>query len=175
LRRVLRLTSATGEFTTPIDIDGKITSGPVLAGGLLLCGTHYGTLCAVSLHDGSSAWTFKLHREGRWMVESRPVVADGKVFFTGPDGRLYSLDLATGSEHWSVDLGVASESCPLIAGAAVYVLTSKGLAAFAGEDGRLLWSCTEGTSWTAATAALAIAAGRLIAATDRLQVFAPVT
>lgn len=46
-------------------------------------------------------WTFPT--EGR--IVQPPVVAQGQVFVSSRDGRLYVLDLETGSKQWDVDLG----------------------------------------------------------------------
>src|SRR5947209_2155586 len=61
-------------------------------------------------------WTFKCKRG----VESAPAVVNGVVYVASLDKNLYALDLATGKEKWTVQLG-ASKASPSVKGDRVYV------------------------------------------------------
>ena len=57
---------------------------------------------------GEIVWEFSLEGEYDGSLEglhSRPVVADGVVYFGGSNGTAYALDLETGAEIWSFSVG----------------------------------------------------------------------
>jgi outer membrane protein assembly factor BamB len=91
-------------------------------------------------------WTF----HGRHLLEFPPVVGYGSVFEEAFDGRLYSLDPATGRVRWSYDSRLCGWSSPALAGHLVFatfignsechaVRGGGELVAFSAESGRVQW------------------------------------
>jgi quinoprotein glucose dehydrogenase len=69
-------------------------------------GTHYSELKQINtenVHRLQLAWTYDTRDPlgGNSTMESNPLVVDGKLFFVSPQGRVISLDAASGVERWS--------------------------------------------------------------------------
>lgn len=78
---------------------------------------------------------------------SQPAVADGTVYFGGPDGRMYARDARTGAARWSFDLASVGTGAtqvqdgPAVARGKVYFGDTRGyLYAVDRRTGRLAWS-----------------------------------
>jgi outer membrane protein assembly factor BamB len=92
-------------------------------------------------------WTF----ENTGIGFSGPAIVDGTLYIMGARGgveQLLALDVATGRELWSLDVGEEFEiargngprSTPTVVGDRVYALGAKGsLVCADASDGRLLW------------------------------------
>jgi outer membrane protein assembly factor BamB len=98
-------------------------------------------------------WTF----HGRHLLEFPPVVGYDSVFEEVFDGRLYSLDPATGHVHWRYDSHLCGWSSPALADHLLFATfignrechTSRGggeLVAFAPDSGRVRWRRAIGPS-----------------------------
>ncbi|HEX5174212.1 MAG TPA: PQQ-binding-like beta-propeller repeat protein [Gaiellaceae bacterium] len=98
-------------------------------------------------------WTF----HGRHLLEFPPVVGYGSVFEEAFDGRLYSLDPATGRVRWSYDSRLCGWSSPALAEHLVFATfignaechAARGggeLVAFSAETGRVQWRRAIGPS-----------------------------
>jgi len=61
-------------------------------------------------------------------IESSPAIVGSRVFVGSNDGRLYELDLATGTKKWEFDTGAAVPTSPAIA---------EGRVVIGAQDGRL--------------------------------------
>ncbi len=116
------------------------------AEGVLVCPTNAGQLVGVDLLTHRVLWTHA-YREPlvvfRWKSPG-PVIADGRVVFTAPDGNsLYCLNLRTGARVWTAreedDLYLAGAS----AGRAV-VVGKKSVRALALDDGDEVWRVDTG-------------------------------
>jgi outer membrane protein assembly factor BamB len=94
-------------------------------------------------------WTF----HGRALLEFPPVVGYGRVYVTTIDGRLFSLDAATGKTVWRRASRRCGWASPALAGHVVYETfignrecgsraTDGVVAAFDAATGRLLWRRT---------------------------------
>jgi hypothetical protein len=71
-------------------------TAPVTAGGLAFYGASDGSVRAVNVADGKSAWTF-------WTggpVLTSPAFADGRLYVGSGDGWVYCLDAVTGELAW---------------------------------------------------------------------------
>ncbi|HEY3367961.1 MAG TPA: PQQ-binding-like beta-propeller repeat protein [Symbiobacteriaceae bacterium] len=74
---------------------------------------------------------------------SQPVIADGKSFLLGGDGKLYAVDLASGRVLWSPDDLYGDSTAPVFAGGRVFVVGSWGYVyAFDARTGLQLWKST---------------------------------
>jgi outer membrane protein assembly factor BamB len=83
---------------------GTFSAGPIPA---LAGSTRYtlvgGTLYAVNLPNGTTAWTFS----GDGTLTSAPIVVNSQVYVGAGSGNLYALDSASGSVLWSTNTGAA--------------------------------------------------------------------
>ncbi len=117
---------ATGRWiASPLVVDNKI---------LAPNGDH--TLYALDM-NGNLVWKFKT-KQALW---SRPV-SDGKLVYQASlDHKLYAIDLASGSEAWSVDLvGAVIYSPTLTEDGKIYVSTlARNVIAIDAASGKILW------------------------------------
>jgi len=170
-KKILRVSLSSGDMEKPIETQGKVVSGPVLAGGALLHGSNRASLEAISLRSWEPAWSF--HVEGvvqnlGW-VESRPAFSDGRVYFGGPDGFLYALDAGNGKKIWCQPVGGDIESPPLVSGNIVFVSSpEQPLCAFSAADGRPLWKLKRGQLGSSTSCFLAPWAEGLLVGGDAL-------
>lgn len=103
--------------------------------GIVVAGSGDGHMSGINLADGQILWThvsgpavYKVspyRRDDRPLLSS-PTIAGDKVFFGSADGHLYCLDLETGKELWSFEIGVPVMSTPLVTGNAVYTAACDG-------------------------------------------------
>ena len=141
-KKILRVSLSSGEIEEPVPTQGKVISGPVLAGGVLLHGSNRASMEAISLDNWEPAWSFQVEGEVQHLgwVDSRPAFSSGRVYFGGPDGFVYALDARNGKKIWSQPLGGDIVSPPLVSGKTVFVSApEQSLCALSAEDGRLLW------------------------------------
>ncbi len=108
---------------------------PVLQGTTLLVGTQRGTLHAIDTASRTVMWSFDVdtsfvratHYHGESAaISASPVVTGDIVWLPGQDGFLRALDLVTGAELWSSDLGVPMSSSPAVAGDLLIVASYDG-------------------------------------------------
>lgn len=76
-------------------------------------GTHYSQLSDIDVSNVDKlriAWTYDTNEKlaSNSTIESNPLVVDGRLFFVSSNGRLISLDGATGRERWIFDPGADS-------------------------------------------------------------------
>ena len=86
-----------------IQLDGTADSSPILAGGLVVVTTSYGKAIALEASTGRVRWRFTPPRYSSWagsaQITNSSPVSDGRfVWSAAPDGRIYKLVLATGSQ-----------------------------------------------------------------------------
>jgi outer membrane protein assembly factor BamB len=110
--------AAKGEKRWTFETDGEITSGANFAGDLILFGSHDETLYCLT-KDGKEKWKFKTQGP----VYGSAAVVGGKTFVAGCDSKLHVLDIATGKEERSVDLGGQTGATGAVAGDHLYVGT----------------------------------------------------
>lgn len=103
--------------------------------GIVVAGSGDGHMSGINLADGRILWThisdstiFKVspYRRDYRPLLSSPTIASDKVFFGSSDGHLYCLDLESGKELWSFNIGVPIMSTPLVTGNVVYVAAYDG-------------------------------------------------
>jgi outer membrane protein assembly factor BamB len=99
--------------------DAEIAGGANFSGNAVLFGSGDETLYCLS-KEGKERWRFKV--PGGPVLGS-PAVVDGRTFAAGCDSTLHVLDLSTGKELGSVDLGGQIGATAAIAGDYMYVGT----------------------------------------------------
>lgn len=93
-----------------------ITSSPVVAGGLVLCGSIDGMVYALDSNSGWAVWRFRTNKP----IISSPA-AEGQTLFIGSaDYNLYAVDIRTGREVWHFMADGQITSSPLVAQGTVY-------------------------------------------------------
>jgi outer membrane protein assembly factor BamB len=118
------------------DTDGEITSGANFAGDLVLFGCHDETLYCLT-KDGKEKWKFKTQGP----VYGSPALAGGKTFVAGCDSKLHVLDIATGKEERSVDLGGQTGASGAVVGDQFYVGTmTNQFDAIDWKKGHIVWT-----------------------------------
>jgi outer membrane protein assembly factor BamB len=119
------------------------------AGGILVCPTNAGTLLGVEVRTRKVKWSYPYREEktpapkAGWKVTA-PLIHDGKVIFTAPDGDgVYCLELADGSELWKTKRGDDLYLAGVVAGKVVLVGTG-ACRALRWQDGREAWRLPTG-------------------------------
>ncbi len=143
---------------------GQGFAGPVVADGRLILFHRIGNVEVIEALDaltGRTQWSHEdvtSYRDDFGFDEgprSVPVVADGRVYTFGAQGRLHALDLETGRVLWSEDtrrrfdvrkgfFGAAGS--PLVQGGRVLANIGgreAGIVAFDAETGDVLWTATD--------------------------------
>jgi outer membrane protein assembly factor BamB len=106
-------------------------------------GTLGGVLYAVDAVTGKDRWTYRI----KGPIESQPTWADGIVYFTSGENRVYALDAQKGSWKWQYDreapetFTIRGYGSPLVANGRVYVGFSDGyLACLQAGTGEVVWA-----------------------------------
>ena len=117
--------------------DGQQTHdlSPTVAGDVVLASVH-GVLHARNISDGSVQWTKSFDNadtENNWIL-SPTTVTDGTVYVSADEDGLYALDLADGSERWSVDAS-GEMYAPAVVDGVAYFVADDGIHALDADDG----------------------------------------
>ena len=166
---VRALDGATGTVRWTAEVGAPVYAAPVAAGTRLLVSTTRGTLAALDVATGRALWMARLDASGLARVTSAGTDA-ARVVVGLTDGRVVSLDAASGAVAWTWTATGAVVAAPLVSGATVYVGTMDrlvvGLDAASGAEtfrtevrGRV-------------KSALAVAAGRLVVLSEPRHVTA---
>ena len=144
---------------------GSGFSAPAVAGERLLLFHREGSrevVEALRVSGGERIWEFAYDTTYKDDFgfengpRATPVIADGRVYTFGAAGVLHSLDLETGTKHWSVDthseFGVrkgffGAASTPLVLGGKVIAniggSDGAGIVAFDANSGAKVWTATD--------------------------------
>jgi outer membrane protein assembly factor BamB len=131
----------------------RLTSGPVISGGVVYAMDAWGYVTAVTLADGRSRWRADTtpSDESDVPIGGGVAVAGGIVFATTGLAELLALDAADGRVRWRVRLPAPARGAPTVADGRVFVpVTSNQLLALSTEDGRTLWTYRGATITTMA-------------------------
>ncbi len=150
-----------------LPLSAQSRSGVSVDGGTAFVGADDGTVTAVSVETGATAWT----AEAIGRIQSPPAVADGKVYVVahnvdGRQAQVLALDEQTGERAWEYlpPAGAAAASGVSVGDGLVVFGTSdryvRGLDAATGE---VRWAAL-GLSWYSWVAGPAIASGSAIIA-----------
>jgi outer membrane protein assembly factor BamB len=111
--------AATGAKRWTFKTDAEIAGGANFSSDAVLFGSGDETLYCLSM-DGKERWRFKVPGGP---VLGTPAIVAGRTFAAGCDSTLHVLDLATGKELGSVDLGGQIGATPAIVGDYMYIGT----------------------------------------------------
>jgi outer membrane protein assembly factor BamB len=104
------LDAATGEERWSVDIGDTITSPAAISSEIVVVGTDFGEVVALSIEDGSERWRFDTGDS----VVGQPAVAEQTIYVTSLQGSLTALDLSNGEELWSHETGYESETAAVV-------------------------------------------------------------
>lgn len=116
-------------WTAPKSL-GAGTGSPAIAHGVLVVAGKNGSIEGFSATDGTNLWTKTVGTQLYDMEEgwgnvrasnATPAIADTIVYVGSNDGKFYALNLFTGDELWSWNLGVPISSSAAISGNMVFV------------------------------------------------------
>lgn len=171
---------------------GRGYSSVLIADGTLV--TMYGDedsgvswVLALDPDSGEERWRYRVgeyypaHTGSEGGPSSSPTIEDGVVYGVGRFGKLFALDLADGTERWSVDFEGAEwattphygwTTSPVIVGSLVTLLTGgvegHTITAFDRETGKRAWSTGDGNVSYQTPAVLELAGHtQLVAVNDR--------
>jgi hypothetical protein len=114
---------------------GGGTGSPALGNGVLVVSGANGNIEAFDASNGSHLWSHAVGTALYQMVNGlrvakgtsgTPAITDSLAWIGSLDGKLYALDLASGSEVWSWDFGVPVASSPAVSGNMLFVATEDG-------------------------------------------------
>ncbi len=115
---------------------GKWIASPLVVDGKIIAPNGDSTLYALDL-NGNLLWKFPT-KQALW---SRPASDGERVYQASMDHFIYAIDLNSGEEIWSVDLGGAVLYSPTLTDEGVLYISSLGrhLVALNTKDGSILW------------------------------------
>jgi outer membrane protein assembly factor BamB len=142
-----------------------IASSPAVVGSALYFVSSAGSLVALDLKTGQPKWVYSIEYERRFearnlhgyppaaqtmpdvwdMFTSSPAVANGKVYFGGGDGNVYSVDAQTGMLLWKFATEDVVHSSPAVVNNTVYIGSwDSYLYALDADTGQKKWSFKSG-------------------------------
>jgi outer membrane protein assembly factor BamB len=146
---VLAVQAATGRVLWHRRFAGCVAASPAVGDGVVYLGfmdpppctgTAPSFVTALDARTGRTLWRF---RAG--VVETPPLLADGRVYFGSWDRRVYAVDARTGRLAWSFATGDRVKGGMALAGGTIFAGSYDGrLYALAARTGRLRWSAGDG-------------------------------
>ena len=123
----------------------RLYTTPIADGDLVYIATYSGEVHAVAIGSGEQVWVYPPKGEGFiGAVVGDPVIANGIVYTSSSDGKVYALNATNGKIKWETDRPLADKlwTSPAIQGDTLYVSTLDGhIYALSVETGQLLdWS-----------------------------------
>jgi len=127
----------------PIDLGGAAPSSPVVGTDGVYVGSFASTIEFIKSNGDHKV----IAKTGNWIWGS-PVLDGATLYYADLDGKVYSLDLATGNLNWGVDVVPAVDKAIvaglLVVGDQIYVATEAGTLVALDRDGKTVWEKTVG-------------------------------
>jgi outer membrane protein assembly factor BamB len=146
---VLAVDAATGRLLWERRFAGCVAASPAVGNGVVYLGfmdpppcrgTAPSFLAAFDARDGKTLWRF---RAG--VVETPPLLAEGRVYFGSWDHRVYAVDARTGRLRWSFATGGRVKGGVAFARGTIFAGSYDGsLYALDARTGRLRWAAGNG-------------------------------
>ncbi len=151
MQRSYALSLSTGDLLwqhqSPNYPPAQLTSAPPVAsvGRYAIFGYGDGSLFALDSRSGRVLWksnlTFRRRSDALadiLDISAPPVIMDGVVYATGYSGKTAALDLASGTELWSLPLSTSGWLA--VFGNAIFAIDNQGvLSAFSRASGKVIW------------------------------------
>jgi outer membrane protein assembly factor BamB len=158
----------TGTKRWTLTTEAEITSGANFAGDKVLFGSYDENLYCLT-RDGKVAWKFACQGP----VNGSPVVAGDRTFVAGCDSILHILDINSGKELNTVDLGGQAAATAAVAGDGLYVGTMNNqVLGIDWKKPEVLWTFEAQKRPQAFYASAAVAEGLVITASRDKRVYA---
>lgn len=156
----LDLTS--GQIIWAFDTSDRITSAPLVNGGIVFIATWHGEIFALNRARGTMLWVYTLNSKTKQSVidgvGGSMALAGGKLYAGDYRGELICLDGQHGRLLWRFATGAQILATPIVAAGYVYFGSDDGyFYALNGTTGRPAWRFTTGEVRSAAS----LAGGRL--------------
>lgn len=149
---ILALDAGNGQQRWKVRVGSEVLAVPRIGSGVVVAHSLDGKLVGLDADTGAQRWSYEhevpvLSLRG----SSSPIILGSNVITGFANGKLSSIQLASGNLNWEVSLGIASgrteldrmtdvDADPLIIGDTIYAVTYQGdLAAVASTDGSVLW------------------------------------
>jgi outer membrane protein assembly factor BamB len=129
-----------GVISDPIDLGGAAPSSPAVGAD----GVYVGSFASTIEFIQSNGKHEVIATAENWIWGS-PVFDSETLYYADLDGKIYSLDLATGSQNWDVvqpDGPIVASL--LVAGDHLYVATEAGTLVALDREGKTVWEKTVG-------------------------------
>jgi outer membrane protein assembly factor BamB len=146
---VLAVDAGTGRIVWHRQFAGCVAASPAVGNGVVYLGfmdpppcrgTAPSFLAALDARTGRSIWRF---RAG--VIETPPLLVDGRVYFGSWDHRVYAVDARTGRLDWSFTTGDRVKGGVAFARQTIFAGSYDGrLYALDAKSGRLRWSAGAG-------------------------------
>jgi len=146
---VLAVQAASGRVLWHRHFAGCVAASPAVGDGVVYVGfmdpppctgTAPSFVAALDARSGRTLWRF---RAG--VVETPPLLANGRVYFGSWDHRVYAIDARTGRLAWSFATGDKVKAGVALAGGTIFAASYDGrLYALDARSGRLRWSAGGG-------------------------------
>ena len=101
---------------------GDVSASPTGTQGVLLAGSHSGTVFALDADSGDTLWSFDTGDQ----IHGSVAVFDTVVYAPSTDHVLYAFSLSAGRRVWAVDLGAAVYTTPALSETAAFLGTADG-------------------------------------------------
>ncbi|MCJ7435711.1 MAG: PQQ-binding-like beta-propeller repeat protein [Anaerolineales bacterium] len=124
---------ASQKIVSTVELGGAIPGGPAVGTDGLYVGSFSKKLEVISNGDHRV-----LTETPNW-IWSGPVLDGETLYYTDLDGNVYSFDIASEKQNWSVKLDGAIVASPLVVGDQVIVATEAGTVTSLDKDGKNVW------------------------------------
>lgn len=129
-----------GQSKTPIDLGGAAPSSPAVGDGMVYVGSFAATVEAIQANGDHKV----IATADNWIWGS-PILDGNTLYYADLDGKIYSLDLASGKQNWdTVQPDGPVVASLLVVGDQIYVGTEAGTLVALDRDGKTLWDKTVG-------------------------------
>jgi outer membrane protein assembly factor BamB/predicted phosphodiesterase len=137
------ISSKNGELLWQVKTSAPVLSSALIEGRHVFIGNGDGQFQALLLKNGKTKWTFN---EGSGYIETKPVLANGKVMYGAWDGSFYALNTRNGKLEWKWNSGrrgllYSPAACwPVTAGEKVYIVApDRVMTAINISNGQTIW------------------------------------
>lgn len=121
----------------------RLSSGPVVANGVVYAVDAWSTVTAHGLADGRSRWRVDTtpEKESSIAIGGGAAVEAGVVYVSTGLAEVLALDAGTGEIRWRTRLPAPPRGAPTVAGGRIFVPTIENhLIGLSVEDGRRIWT-----------------------------------
>jgi outer membrane protein assembly factor BamB len=136
--RLVAVEASSGQPRWELDLQASIFASPLVVGNLLIAASTAGLLFAFSCQSGQEVWRFAA--QGPFLAGAAACEDLQMLWIGGADGRVYALDLITGTPRWSYATGGEIQAAPTyLRGSVLASSLDHRLYCLQAGDGRKRW------------------------------------